>query len=162
MLIKKSFTLIEIIVVLVIMSLMAGFGIPSFSKAIQNAEKNEAVLNLKVIHAASVLYKARTGYYPQAGSIESINLGLKLNIIANGAFYKCDQSTRMCWACSDVDCSSPGFIIAVSLSRPLAEGGTCSNPAIDGINPGCWGGGSPPDDDTGSCVVNEDGTTSGC
>jgi len=56
---KKAFTMVELIVVMVIIGIMAGFGIPNFTKSINRSRARDAILNLNVIHSSDVLYHAR-------------------------------------------------------------------------------------------------------
>lgn len=90
---RRAFTMVELIVVIVIIGLIAAFSIPSFTKAINRARARDAINNLNIIHSAAMMYKARNnGLIPSGMTLATINdaaAGLGLNIIANGATYTC-------------------------------------------------------------------------
>ncbi|MBI5415358.1 MAG: prepilin-type N-terminal cleavage/methylation domain-containing protein [Candidatus Omnitrophica bacterium] len=81
----KGFTLIELMVVIVIVGIIAAFGIPSYTKSIQKAHERDMAAQLTAIHAANLLYRSYNGKY-WAGvnkNMAEINSALSLNIIAN-------------------------------------------------------------------------------
>ena len=79
-----GFTLIEIMVVITLIGIMTGFGIPKYIKTINIAYEKDAITVLKQIHAASKIYYARNGeYWAGATSLSDINTNLKLNIYPN-------------------------------------------------------------------------------
>ena len=69
---KKAFTLIEMIVVVVIMSIIAGFALASYDRARQkNVERNYAA-QLTALAGVSNQYKARNrGYWDVGGSAQN-------------------------------------------------------------------------------------------
>lgn len=79
---KKSFTLIELIVVIVILGIMASFAMPAFIKTKETALGREARANLSLIAAAEKVYRIEAiNYYPYSGietTINNINSALKL------------------------------------------------------------------------------------
>ena len=84
MLNKKSFTLIELVIVVLIIGVLAVIGMPSYTKAKERVLDKEAKSNLALIQAAEKIYRMEAGhYYPPAGTdsaIASINTNLKLNL----------------------------------------------------------------------------------
>jgi type II secretory pathway pseudopilin PulG len=90
---KRSFTILEIMIAVLIVGMITAFGIPKYQRAMENAQRAEAFDNLRIIHAAEQAYRAGTGHYwPTDGAnhlITEINQNLRLNIIENGAVYSC-------------------------------------------------------------------------
>jgi prepilin-type N-terminal cleavage/methylation domain-containing protein len=123
--VKRSFTLIEIIIVLVILSLMAGVGVPVFSKAIKRSQITDATTNMSMIHAANVLYKVRNGSNVIAADLAALNTTLGLNIIANGASYRC--ASGYCYAAIDNTEAEVQLSLATALSatNPVCVGDEC-------------------------------------
>ncbi|MBN1869052.1 MAG: prepilin-type N-terminal cleavage/methylation domain-containing protein, partial [Candidatus Omnitrophica bacterium] len=55
----RAFTLVEIMVVVMIIGLIAAFGIPNFKKALLKSRERSAMLHLSAINGANEIYKAR-------------------------------------------------------------------------------------------------------
>jgi len=86
---SKAFTLTELIIVIILIGIIAGFAVPNYGKAIRKAHERDAIIQLTAIHAANLMYQAQQRtFLPQgAGDLNAINTGLNLNIIANGMTY---------------------------------------------------------------------------
>ncbi len=113
---NKAFTIVELMIVVVIISIMASFGVPNFAKTINRAKAKDAINNLNIIHAANILYRSRAGAnLSTAANLGAINTALTLNISANGSTYACDAANT-CVA------TGPGsiFVATVSLNTPLS------------------------------------------
>ena len=54
---RKAFTLLELIVVVVIIGVIAGFAIPGYQKAIEKGEERTAIIKLKGIMAGMKILK---------------------------------------------------------------------------------------------------------
>ena len=80
---NKAFSLMEIVVVVVLVSIVAGFGIPSYQAAMQKAREREVVANSDIIRAAGLMYKSQVGAVLQGNNedIDYINEELGLNIL---------------------------------------------------------------------------------
>jgi len=83
----------ELVLVVVILGIIAGFVIPNFETTIERAHSNDAKANLRAIHSANRIYYAeKNSYWPEtAGSynLAAINSALRLSIYANGMGYTC-------------------------------------------------------------------------
>ena len=89
---NKAFTMMEIIVVIVIIGILAGFGIPKYTRAIDRAKERDAATNLRIIRSALILYQQQDGAFPAVGflgTIGAINNTLGLAIIENNITYTC-------------------------------------------------------------------------
>jgi len=85
---KDGFTLMELMVVVLLIGIIAAFAIPSYDRSVRKAHERDMVEQLKVLHAASLIYRANNGgYWDTAGGDENnlatINTALAINIIAN-------------------------------------------------------------------------------
>jgi prepilin-type N-terminal cleavage/methylation domain-containing protein len=104
---NKAFTIIELMIVVIIVSIITSFGLPNFSKTLDRAKAKDALNNLSMIHAANKIYYSRQKF--NLGSVGAVNLSginthLGLNINANGATYLCQTVAGVdkCTATSSV------------------------------------------------------------
>ena len=90
---QSAFTLIELMIVVIILGIIAGFGIPNFSKSQARVVEKDGVYNLGTIASAMEMYRVRNeGDYPGLpGLIDTaeINTTLNLGIIEQGIAYVC-------------------------------------------------------------------------
>ena len=103
---KAGFSLLELVVVIIILSVFATLAIRHYAAARENALDKEAISNLKLLNAAQKSYFLDIGtYFPSAGStsnIGAINSAFKLLIPASANRYwnyqvwstGCCQATR--------------------------------------------------------------------
>lgn len=76
----KAFSLLEVITVIVIISIMAGFAYPSYVKTILKARERDAVSQLLAIRSASKYYHAQTGSFWSATTTDTDQINSNLNI----------------------------------------------------------------------------------
>lgn len=82
-----GFTLMEMIVVVVIIGIIAGFAIPNYNKVIYRSRYRNARLNLITIHSGLQIYKAKHGTSaPGAQPLSAINNTLGLAIPNDDCF----------------------------------------------------------------------------
>jgi len=60
---SKGFTLVELSVVIVIIGVLAAFGVPKFRNAVERSKASEAFNYLSAIRSAQERYQARQGTY---------------------------------------------------------------------------------------------------
>ncbi len=87
---KKAFTLTEVIISIVIVSIIAMFAIPSYTKANKKTHERDILMQLSSIHAANEIYRAQSqnrSYADFSGDETNINTNLSLNILPNGVIY---------------------------------------------------------------------------
>jgi prepilin-type N-terminal cleavage/methylation domain-containing protein len=81
---KDAFTITELMIVIVLIGVIAGFALPNFSKAVLKAQARDAMSQLEGLYAANKIYRAQnnTFWVATAGSAAAINAGpLNLNIV---------------------------------------------------------------------------------
>lgn len=87
----RSFTLVELVVVIVILGVLLVIAAPNYSKTRESALGKEAIVNLGLIQAAEKVYRMEAGtYYPASGTVQdisSINSNLKLSIVSTNWTY---------------------------------------------------------------------------
>ena len=78
----RGFTLTELVITVVIISVIAAFAIPSYQKAVLKAYERNAILNLMTIHGANEIYHARAGQYVSGAGLDlaGINNALSINV----------------------------------------------------------------------------------
>lgn len=138
----RGFTLMELMIVVVIIGIIAGFAIPNYGKAVQKAHERDMLAQLTSIHAANLLYRSYEGKYWDTGgadkTLADINSTLSLNIIANSGttynYNSADGSTFT--ATADWDggtCVLQVTQAPISTTNPCWLSGTCVSV------PGCSG-----------------------
>jgi len=60
---RRGFSLVELAVVVIIIGVLAAFGVPRFRDSVERAKASEAVSFLSSIRSAQERYQARTGVY---------------------------------------------------------------------------------------------------
>jgi len=70
--VRKGFTLVELAVVIVIIGVLAAFGVPRFLKSVERTKASEAFAYLSAVRAAQERYVAKEGRY--AGTIGDLDI----------------------------------------------------------------------------------------
>lgn len=76
--IKKGFTLVELLIVIIIIAVLAAIAIPKFSNSSQRSKESSLRANLKLVRNAIDLFRADTGAFPatMAGLTTATTAGL--------------------------------------------------------------------------------------
>ena len=70
----KGFTLVELAVVIVIIGVLAAFGVPQFLKSVERSKAAEAFNYLSAIRSAQERYLAKQGLYADEASKSSLDI----------------------------------------------------------------------------------------
>jgi len=134
---KKSFTLVEILVVIIIVGILVALSWPIFTGTKERTVDKEAKANLKLLQAAEEIYRMEKGTYYPAGTttsvIRDINSYLKLGL----------PISQPNWTYG-LDTTSAGSEKA--MATRVGAGGriwTIFFPAASSDNPTCSGTGCP-------------------
>jgi prepilin-type N-terminal cleavage/methylation domain-containing protein len=73
---KRGFTLIELIIVIIIIGLLASVGMNQYGKAIANAKNAQAKGVLSQMRKAALAYQSKEGTWPAAAAGVAINVDL--------------------------------------------------------------------------------------
>ena len=77
---RKSFTLMELMIVLIVVGILAAIGIPVYRKAVLSAEGRGAVANLRAIEAAEKVEFLERDLFTACGNTAACNNLLRLDI----------------------------------------------------------------------------------
>lgn len=129
----KGFTLMELMLVVFVISLIAGFAIPSYTKAVLKNNERDIVTQLNIIHAANEIYKARTNeYLPGTNlNIANLNTNLSINLTTNNKTISYSQlSTTSYEAIATNTNSTTNFSILINQDfldnqNPCCNSGSC-------------------------------------
>ncbi len=77
---RRAFTLLELITVVVILGVLAAMAVPMFTKAIEESKNREAVAALRLIRTAQRMYYLEYENYVTATSTDELNSKLDLAI----------------------------------------------------------------------------------
>jgi prepilin-type N-terminal cleavage/methylation domain-containing protein len=132
---KKSFTLMEMLVVIIIIGILAALALPGFGVTKERVLDREAKANLALIQAAEKIYRMEAGvYYPSSGSesnIVNINTFLRVNLPTGG----------LSWSYATDTASTQITATRVPSGRVWTLTYT---EAVDATHPACTGTGCPP------------------
>jgi len=125
---RVAFTIVEILIVVIIMSVIAGFAIPNYNKAQDRSNEREAVINLRLVGIAMQSFKLHDANdeYPSADlpQVSDINTALSLGIIEQTMDYDCVSST------SEFDCTAVhpnGWEVSIETNSGIVGVVHCSN-----------------------------------
>lgn len=90
---SKAFTLMEITVTVILVTILAAFALPNYSKAIAKSHQRNATMNLVAMRAALVLFIENNGALAAMGSLNAINSDFGLKLHDPNASYACSAMT---------------------------------------------------------------------
>ncbi len=124
---KKAFTLLEVITVILILGILATMAVPMFIKSIETAKNKEAVAALRLIRTAERLYYLEYENYIAASTTEEINTKLDLAIESENWKFDVSVSGSNFQACADRLLTSRPRTICIDLSGNITCNPTTSD-----------------------------------
>lgn len=135
---SKAYTLTEMMIVTIIISILAGMAITNYQKAVKKAKERDAVIQLNNIHGANLAYKAKNSAFWNAGSVgtyteATINTNLKINLIPSTGVSYTYQTYGNGNYSAKVAVDSNNYVVGISNGVPGYGNG----------NPCCYSGVCP-------------------
>ena len=90
---KAGFTIAEVLIATLILSVLAGLALPAYSRTIEQSRINEVTTTLSIIHMGEKIYRLNNGTYWDGGTLDLTNAGnlttinTALNIDIAPTFY---------------------------------------------------------------------------
>ena len=130
-----GFTMMELLVVVIILGVVAGFALPNYRRSIERSHENDMVNQLRVIHAAALMYRAQTDVYLVGTlSTDAMNSQLGLSVMSSdGTDYTYTSADGTTF---QADAGWRNFTIEVT-NAPLSANNPCCTTANCPTLPGC-------------------------
>ncbi|MFH1519316.1 MAG: hypothetical protein ABIE75_01930 [Candidatus Omnitrophota bacterium] len=90
---RKAFTLLELMIIVVIVGIIGGIGIPFYQNAVNGAKGREAVAQLRLIQAAEKVEMLESDSYQACSGYAACNPALNIDLPDDGWTYLVDQVT---------------------------------------------------------------------
>jgi len=131
----RGFTLIEIMIVVILVGIIAAFGVPGYGKLIRRSHERNAILGLTAINQANSIYEIRNGeFLPGAGlNLAAINAGLSIDVKALDLTYSYTRNSVTEYD-AESDWTGAGVFTVFVDERPITMG----------VNPCCSSAGLCP------------------
>jgi len=132
---NPGFTILEIVVVVIIMTVLLALAIPRFVETFERTDERNMISNLKSLRAAMDIYLNKGWTIPAGGwgpTVGAVNAGLGLSIT--------DPNPNMSYTCGTVDDGTNGCTIEHPIGWALEFNDDESNGLIhctDGSCPTC-------------------------
>jgi len=125
---QNAFTIIELLIVVILLGIIAVFGIPNYDKSRAAIAEKDGAKNLGVIATAMEVYRVRNEGYPTVGlpNVAAINRDLNLGVIEQNIVYSC-ASVLFAYTCT---ANPDDYAWSLTISQtdagiPVCVGGPC-------------------------------------
>ena len=144
--VNSAFTLMEVMVVLIVLGIIAGFAVTSYQKSLFLSHEKTAVLNLRMLREAIQLDRATNGEYWNTGGPED-DLSVINQKLGTHIFLQSTE-TYECTVNPAADPSTPTYTCGVRFNNsPLNKNGnwgvTFDQLTLNGERCYCWYGACP-------------------
>jgi prepilin-type N-terminal cleavage/methylation domain-containing protein len=128
---KKGFTILELIIAIIIISILATIGFIQYKRAIEIGRRGEAKSILSTLRSAEIAYQFEHPSPPSYGSILEIGVSAPTDCASQSTHYFsyfCNSSNGTCTAtrCTSggkPPPASPGYAITLSINENFFETG---------------------------------------
>ena len=110
-----GFTLVEIVVVIVLIGIIAAFGVPGYGKMIRKSHERNAILGLTSIHQANSIYEAKTGEYLPGNplTLTQANAGLSIDVKSLDMTYSYARTAASAYTATSAWTGGSNFTVRV-------------------------------------------------
>ena len=119
---KKGFTLIEILIIIIIISIVTGIGLPMYMKAAQQNRDKKAIAMLKLIQGGQKIHEFETANYVSCSDAQDCNdqLNIDLPVFKSPWDYSVVLvgNSDFCAAATGTMGTQPGWYINVTMETP--------------------------------------------
>ena len=125
----KGFTLTELMIVIILAGIIAGFGIPAYGRLVRKSHERSAILGLTTINQANEIYKIKNSgaYLPGAGlTLAGINTGLSIDVKSQDLTYEYTRTAVNAYTATAKWTGSGAYWVEVD-----------QGPVSTGVNPHC-------------------------
>ena len=77
---KRAFSLLELLTVVIVISILASWGVPNYITSKEKGADKEAIFNLQIMQSAEKSYKLDAGTYYNGTDTATINQNLRLSL----------------------------------------------------------------------------------
>lgn len=122
---KQSFTLIELMIVVVIIGVIAGFAIPTYSRALIKTHERDMIVRVEAVYAAGKIYFAKHNQYP-GGWLDTAGLAntFGISLTNTDAQQHFNFFTPHCLEAHYIE-GSWDFHVMANLEEPLSNINPC-------------------------------------
>jgi len=113
---KKGFTLLELIVVIVILGILATLGFTQYTKMVEKGRTAEAKVTLGQIRSAQMAYYQEYGTYTPTFSLLIVDAPTSCTGTTNYFSYASDATTSTATRCTSGSGKPPGAVTAYSIT----------------------------------------------
>ena len=135
--IRKAFTLVEILIVVVILGILAAIVVPQFTNATQDAQGGNIQTQLDTLNNQIELYRARNNAYPNNGTL----VGYDWQSMITGGYLKSAPKNpyngqSSVGTAGSADPAADGWTWGADVNGIFSLGATNFNEATGKIDPG--------------------------
>ncbi len=129
----RAFTITELMISVIVISIFAAFGLPNFQKAIVKNRERKAIVYLTTIQGANEIYAAKHAgdYLPDGGGLDlaGINAGFSINLFDGDVTYAYVRPTATTYTATADWAGTYPFTIAVDQDSITATNPCCASGA---------------------------------
>ena len=129
---NKGFTLIEIVIVVIILTIIATYAMTNYTRSLNKGTERLAITQLQSIHSANALYKSNANSYLSTGGTTwnrtAINNGFNINVVNRDltmTYVSADGSAFTGTATLDSGAVLVVDEIPLGVNNPCCSAGTC-------------------------------------